>query len=181
MASSRQEYFILRNDVPIMKNNHFFIVRFNSQNADYVLKGELLVKEAQPWPHDGSYSMYSLALDKSKEVQCSSSDVAPLDEDDYEWLVAIQKPIDRYQVYSQRDKYETVKKLQVGDKVWVSIPASDVAPLHLQGSSCCQATVRYIGPLQDMPGRWVGVELKVRHKGTYISTASDGLIHHIHT
>ena len=162
MASSRQEYFILRNDVPIVKTKNFLRHLLSTQITDLVLKGELLVKEAQS--HDGSHATYSLALDKSKKVQCISSDVAPLDEDDYAWLVAIQKCIDRCQVYSQRDKLEAVKKLQLGDKLWVSLPFKDGPPSQLPGSSCCQATVRYIGPLQEKPGRWVGVELKVRHK-----------------
>ena len=165
MASSRQEYFILRNDVPITKTNNFLKNLLSNSNADRVLKGELLVKEALP--HDGSYqnqshAVYSLALDRPKKVSCSSSDVAPLSVDDYEWLAAVAKPIDRCQIYNQRGKFEAVKKLKVDERVWVSLPASDGTPLP--GSSCCQATVQYIGPLQDQPGRWVGVELKVRQK-----------------
>ena len=164
MASSRQEYFILRNDVPIAKTNNFFKNLLSTQNADHVIKGELLVKEALP--QDGSKrsrAIYSLALDRRKKVSCSNSDVAPLSEDDYEWLAAIGKTIDRwYFFFSQRDKLETVKKLQVGDKMWVSVTAGDGNPPHLPGTSYCLATVQYIGPLQDTPGRWVGVELKVR-------------------
>ena len=165
MASSRQQYFILRNDVPISKTNKFFRNLLATLHADHVLKGELLVKEALP--QDGSqqsHDIYSLASDRIKKVSCSISDVAPLSEDDYEWLAAIGKTIDRWLVYIQRDKLETVKKLQVGDNMWVSIPPSDGIPHHLTGTSCCHATVQYIGPLQDTPGRWVGVELKVRQK-----------------
>ena len=164
MASTKQEYFILGNDVPISKTNNFFKNLLNTLNADHVLKGELLVKEALP--QDSSHQshashMYSLALDRNKMVSCSNSDVAPLSEDDYEWLAAIGKTIDRWQVYIQQDKFEAVKKLQVGDNVWVSLPLGDGTPPHVQGTSCCHATVQYIGPLQDTPGRWVGVELKV--------------------
>ena len=162
MASSRQEYFILRNDVLIARTSSFLRNLLSTQVNARVLKGELLVKESQP--HDGSHAVYSLALDKFKKVQCSSNDVVPLDENDYEWLVTIQKPVDRYFFYSQRDKFENVKKLQVGAKVWVSLPSNDGAQFQLQGSSCCLATVRYIGPLRDMPGQWVGVELKVRQR-----------------
>ena len=163
MASSRQEYFILRNDVLIARTNNFLKNLLGTQNADHVIKGELLVKEALP--QDGSqqsHAIYSLALDRNKKVSCSNSDVVPLSEDDYEWLAAIGRTIDRWQVYIQRDKLETVKKLQVGDHVWVTLPLGDGIPHHLSGSSCCRATVQYIGPLQDTPGRWVGVELKVR-------------------
>ena len=162
MAHSGQEYFILRNDVPIGKTNNFFKNWLSSQNADRVLQGELLVKEAQP--HDGSHAMYSLAFDRSKKVSCSNSDVIPLSENDYEWLAAIGKTIDRWKIYMQRDKFEAVKKLQVGERVWVSLPASDGTPPELAGSSCCHATVMYIGPLQDTAGRWVGVETKVKQK-----------------
>ena len=158
MASSRQEYFILRNDVPIVKTNNFLRNWLRALNTDHVQKGELLVKESQP--HDSSHAMYSLALDKSKKVACPSSDVAPLNEDDYEWLAGIQKSMDRYQVYAQRDKFEAIKKLQVGDKVWVCLPVND--EFQLPGSSCCHGTVQYIGPLQDHKGRWIGVELRVR-------------------
>ena len=162
MAHSRQEYFILRNHVPIGKTNNFFKNWLSSQNADHVLQGELLVKEAQP--HDGSHAMYSLALDRTKKVSCSSSDVIQLSQVDFEWLAAIGKTIDRWQVYIQQDKLEGVKKLKVDDKVWVSLPASDGKPPELAGSSCCHATVKYIGPLQDTVGRWVGVETKVKQK-----------------
>ena len=164
MARSRQEhFFILQSDVPIAKTNNFLKNWLLTLNTDHVPKGELLVKEAHQ-PHSDSHCMYSLAFDRSKKASCSNIDVAPLSEDDYEWLAAIQKPIDRFKVYTQRGKFEAVKKLQVGERVWVSLPVSDGAPLQLSGSSCCQATVQYIGPLQDMSGRWVGVELKVRHK-----------------
>ena len=158
MASSKQKYFILRSDLPITITNKLKNW-LSSQNADHSLKGELLVKDAQP--HDGSHCMYSLASDRSKKVSCSNSDVTPLDEDDYEWLAAIERSIDRYQIYAQQDKFEAVKNLQVGDKAWVSLPFTD-GTHSLQGSSCCQATVQYIGPLQGHKGRWVGVELKVR-------------------
>ena len=161
MASSRQEYFILRNDVPIAKANNFLKNWLHTLNADCVLRGELLVKEAQP--QDGGHAMYSLALDRSKKVSCASSDVGSLSEDDYEWLVAIQKLVDRFQVYSQQEKLDAVKRLKVDDRVWVSLSTSHGVPLRLM-ASCCQATVRYIGPLQGLPGRWVGVELMVRQK-----------------
>lgn len=162
MASSRQEYFLLRNDVPVAKTNNFLKALLSTHNADCVEKGELLVKESQPYIVN--HAMYSLALDKSKKVSCSIYDVVPLDEDDYEWLVAIPKPTDRYQVYTQRDKFKAVKKLQVGDRVWVTLPLSDGAPFQSSGCTCCKATVQYIGPLQGMPGRYAGVELEVRHK-----------------
>ena len=162
MANSRQEYFILRSDVPIARTNNFFKSWLSSQNADRVLQGELLVREAQP--HDGSHAMYSLALDRSKKVSCSISDVIPLSQDDFEWLAAIGKAIDRWKIYIQRDKFEAVKKLQVDERVWVSLLASDEKPSELSGSSCCHATVKYIGPLQGMPGRWAGVETKVKQK-----------------
>ena len=157
MASTRQEYFILRNDVPISKTNNFWKIWLS---PDHVMKGELLVKVALP--QDGSYhAIYSVALGRHKVVSCSNSDVAPLSKDDYEWLAAIGKTVDRWQVYYQGDKLEAVKKLQVGDKVWVSLPLGDGTPSHLWGPSCCHVTVQYIGPLQDTPGRWIGVELKV--------------------
>ena len=164
MASSRQEYFILRNDVPIERTNNFWRYLLGAKNADHVLKGELLVKEALP--QDGnhhSYALYSLALDRNKTVSCSNTDVIPLSEDDYEWLAAIGKAIYRWQVYVQGDKLESAKALKVGDNVWVSIPLGDGTLPHLAGTSCCYATAEYIGPLQGTPGRWVGVELKVRH------------------
>ena len=121
MASSRQEYFILRSDVPIAKANNFLRNLLGSQNAYHVLKGELLVKEALP--QDGSHqshAMYSLALDKNKKVSCSIADVIPLSEDDYEWLVSIGKAIDRWQFYNLQDKFDALKKLQVGVNVGIT-------------------------------------------------------------
>ena len=168
MASSKQEYFILRNDMPIAKANNFLKNLLGTQNADHVLKGELLVKEALPQDSNHQiHAMYSLALDRNKKVSCSINDVISLSEDDYDWLVAIGKTIDRWQFYILQDKFETLKKLQVGEKAWVSLPAGDGTPHHLSGSSCCLATVQYIGPLQGTPGRWIGVELKVRSRIQY--------------
>ena len=159
MASLRQEYFILRSDIPIAKANNLFKKLLNTQNADHVRKGELLMKKSQS---DGSgRSMYSLPLDKSKMVSCGSSDVVPISEEDFEWLVAIKSTMDRHQVYVQRDKFEAVKKMKVGDKVWVSLPISGGTSSTLPAPSCCQGTVRYIGPIKGMPGRHAGVELKV--------------------
>ena len=177
MASSRQQYVILQNDVPISKINNFYRNLLATLHTDHALKGELLVKEALPQDSNHqSHPMYSLALDRRKKVSCSNSDVAPLSEDDYEWLAAIGKTIDRWQAYIQGNKLETVKALQVGDKVWVSLPAGDGTPPHLLDTSYCQATVQYIGPLQDTPGRWVGVELKVRQKVHYDSKCSQKYI-----
>ena len=162
MASTKHEYFILRNDVPSAKANNFLRNLLGAQNADHVLKGELLVKEALPQDSNHqSHAIYSLALDRNKKVSCSISDVIPLSEDDYEWLAAIRKNMDRWQVYVQGDKLELAKVLKVGEKVWVSLPVGDGNPHQLPGTSCCHAIVQYIGPLQDAPGRWIGVELKV--------------------
>ena len=165
MAHSGQEYFILRSDVPIARTNNFFKNLLRAQTAEHVLQGELLVKEAQP--HDGSHAMYSLALDRSKKVSCSNSDVIPLSQVDFEWLAAIGKAIDCWKIYIQRDKFEAVKKVQVDERVWVCLPASDGKPSELLGSSCCYATVKYVGPLQDTVGRWFGMELKVRQSVHY--------------
>ena len=168
MASTTQEYFILRNDLTIARTNNFLRNLLATQNADHVLKGELLVKEALPQDDSQqSHDIYSLALDRNKKVSCSISDVIPLSEDDYKWLAAIRKNIDRWQVYVQGDKLESAKALKVGDKVWVSLPLGDGNAHHLLGTSCSQATVQYIGPLQNTPGRWIGVELKVREKVHY--------------
>ena len=163
MASSKQEYFILRNDVPIVKVNSFLRNLLGTQNTDHVLKGELLVKEVLP--QDGSHqshAMYSLASDRNKKVSCSNSDVISLSEDDYEWLAAIGNTIDHWHFYRLQNKLEAVKKLRVGEKVWVDPLVGNEMPHHWPGTYlCCQATVQYIGPLQNTPGRWVGVELKV--------------------
>ena len=177
MASSRQEYFILRNDMPIAKANHFLTNLLAALHADHVTKGELLVKEAlQQDGSQQSHDIYTVALNRIKTVSCSNSDVAPLSEDDYEWLAAIGKNMDRWQVYIQGDKLNTVKALQVGDKMWVSITAGDGNPPHLPGTFCCHATVQYIGLLRDTPGRWIGVELKVRQNVHYNSKCTQKYI-----
>lgn len=160
MASSTEKYFILRNDVPLVKSSGFFKGFLSTQNADHVLKGELVVKELQPC--EGSSLMYGLAFDSTKKVSCNNYEVAPLTEDDYDWLVAVKNPTDRDRLFNQRDKFRAVKNLQPGDGVWVSLPVRNDDNPSL--STCCHATVRYIGPLPDKPGRYIGVELKVRHE-----------------
>ena len=164
MASTTQEYFILRNDLPIARTNNFFKNLLNTLNADHVLKGELLVKEALP--QDGSHqshAMYSLALDRNKMVSCSNSDVAPLSEDDYEWLAAIGKTVDRWQVYIQGDKLETVKKLQVGEIVRVTITAGDGTPPPFGGYLLLprNCAVHWTSPRHTRTMDWSGTEGKI--------------------
>ena len=88
------------------------------------------------------------------------NEVALLTEDEYEWLVPIEKQSDRIYFYHQQDKLHILPTLQVEDKVWISLPESKTI---IPGQSYLKlATVQYIGPLEGKPGRYLGLELLVR-------------------
>ena len=78
---------------------------------------------------------------------------------DYEWLLPIQQPLDRYEFYNQIEKYKTVTTLAIGDRVWVSVPEEGYQVVDQ--SPCCIAFVRYIGAIPEKQGNYFGLELEV--------------------
>ena len=114
---------------------------------------------------------YHLAEDPNKGVECEAHEVEHLTINDYEWLLPINQPLDRYEFYIQKEKYKTVTTLGKGDHVWVSVPEEG-----LQGVdqfTCCIATVRYIGPVPEKQGNYFGLELEVHFLKLYKTIWND--------
>ena len=125
-----------------------------------ILRGELLTlispREVQPRNDEKPAHNYRLKKDPNVTVYCVEDDVSPLSSDDLELLEAIQKPCDRFAVFSEDNKLEWGGKLKVGDRIYVKIPSdnSSVADWSI-------AVVQYVGPVESLPGRSFGVEIKV--------------------
>ena len=154
-------YYILLQDRPIESKSmisgiaNTFIARTN-----YALKGSLLVFAGRASSNTGAYlNCYNLAEDPNKRVECEAHEVEHLTIDEYEWLLPIKQPRDRYEFYNQKEKYKTVTTLAVGDRVWLSIPEEVLQ--SVDQPSCCSATVRYIGPVPEKQGNYFGLELEV--------------------
>ena len=127
---------------------------------NYALKGSLLEFNGRASTSTGAYlNRYHLAEDPSMRVKCEAHEVEHLTINEYEWLLPIQQPKDRYEFYNQKEKYTIVTTL-VGDRVWVSVPEEDPF-LSVDQSTCCSATVRYIGSVTEKQGNYFGLELEV--------------------
>ena len=125
-----------------------------------VLRGELFTliprREVQPRNDEKPAHNYRLKKDSSVTLYCGEDDLAPLNKDDLELLEAIQKPFNRFVVFSDDYKLEWGGKLKMGDRVYVKIPShnSSVPEWSI-------AVVQYVGPVESLPGRNFGVEIKV--------------------
>ena len=132
-----------------------------------VLQGELLAqippqiprrekaarKDGRP-PHN-----YRSTKDSSVTLYGGEDDeyVSPLNGRDLQLLEAIEKPCDRFAVFSEDSKLEWGGKLKRGDHVYVKLPGDNAsAPTWSAG------VVRHVGPVASLPGRNFGVEIKVR-------------------
>ncbi len=83
-------------------------------------------------------------------------DVSPLNGRDLQLLEAIEKPCDRFAVFSEDSKLEWGGRLKNGDQVYVRLPTP--APTWSAGA------VRYVGPVASLPGRNFGVGISVSAK-----------------
>ncbi len=127
-----------------------------------VLRGELLTQiPPQEWlvrndgrpPHN-----YRTKRDPSVTLYGGEDNdhVIPLNGRDLQLLEAIEKPYDRFAVFSEDSKLEWGGRLKRGDQVYVKLPG-DNASAHTWSVS----VVRHVGPVESLPGRNFGVEIKV--------------------
>ncbi len=127
-----------------------------------VLRGELLTQiPRQEWsvrndgrpPHN-----FRSTKDPSVTLYGGEGDdyVSPLNGRDLQLLEAIEKPCDRFAVFSEDNKLEWGGRLKRGDQVYVRLPGdNETAPTWSAG------VVRYVGPVESLPGRNFGVEITV--------------------
>ena len=142
---------------------------FELKKKNLVIQGSLLVFAGTGRTGSNTSSntrgsvYYHLAEDPSRRVKCEAHDVEHLTINDYEWLLPINQPKDRYEFYNQKEKYNTVTTLAVGDRVWVFDPEKghQVAQSGSK-SKFCSATVKYTGPVPEKQGNYFGLELEVK-------------------
>ena len=119
------------------------------QSTANVLKGELLEQipgDAIVPRSEGQNVLkpynYRLVKDPSVAVYCSENDVAPLGDQEFLLLEAIQSQSTRYEVFIDAYKLEWGCGLKRGDPVYVSIPGLTVIP-----NQRAAAVIRYVGGL----------------------------------
>ena len=87
-----------------------------------------------------------------------ATDVAPLQENEYGYLQAIEAPGVRLQEYSRPDETKKMKlDLVVGDVVLFKIKVKPDAI----SVSFINGAIRYIGPIQERMGTHFGIEIQV--------------------
>ena len=127
-----------------------------------VLRGELLAQiprrqrvdlqrnDGRP-PHN-----FCTRRDPSVTLYSIEDDVSPMNGRDLQLLEAIEKPCDRFAVFSEDNKLEWGNRLVKGHQVYVKLPGDNAsAPTWSAG------VVRHVGPVASLPGRNFGVEIKV--------------------
>ena len=85
-------------------------------------------------------------------------DVAPLQENEYGYLLAIEEPAVRLQEYLKQDETKRMKlDLVVGDVVIFKMKVKSDAITF----SIARGIIRYIGPIQERMGTHFGIEIQV--------------------
>ncbi|XP_064393273.1 ubiquitin carboxyl-terminal hydrolase CYLD-like isoform X2 [Halichondria panicea] len=157
MAKMADYLYILMKDVYGEKAPvKIMSVSIGSPKPVQVLRGELLALihhrelvqryEGRP-PHN-----YRSTKDTSVTLYGGEDDeyVSPLGRD-LQLLEAIERPSDRYAVFSEDSKLEWGGRLKKCDQVYVRLPTP--APTWSAGA------VRYVGPVESLSGRNFGVEI----------------------
>ena len=127
-----------------------------------VLRGELLASisrqeivprsDGRPSPNFRSKRDPSVTLYGGEDDEY----VSPVNDRDLELLEAIERPGDRFAEFSKPNKLEWGGSLGRGDQVYVRIPSPNASvPIWSIG------IVKYVGPVESLPGRYFGVEIKV--------------------
>ena len=87
-----------------------------------------------------------------------ATDVAPLQEKEYGYLLAIEEPAVRLQEYLRPDETNKMKMdLVVGDVVMFKMKVKPDAT----SVSFIKGVIRYIGPIQERMGTHFGIEIQV--------------------
>ena len=85
-------------------------------------------------------------------------DVAPLQEKEYGYLLAIEEPAVRLQEYFKQEETKRMKlDLVVGDVVLFKMKVKSDTIIF----SIVRGIIRYIGPIQERMGTHFGIEIKV--------------------
>ena len=88
----------------------------------------------------------------------NEDNLAPLKPKEFDVLAAVKSPTDRYSIFLKDGKLDWGSRLKIGDKVTVELP---VAGAEVSLGTKAYAMVRYVGPVNTLPGITFGVEIKV--------------------
>ena len=137
-------------------------VSIGSPKPVQVLRGELLTQiPRQEWftRNDGR-PLHNFRSTKDPSVTLYGGEddeyVSPINGRDLHLLEAIEKPWDRFSVFSEDSKLEWGSRLKKGDQVYVRLPTP--AP------TWSASVVKHVGPVASLPGRSFGVEITVSTK-----------------
>ena len=106
---------------------------------------------------DTVHNYETVQKDHTVTLYCESNDLAPLSEREYMLLAGIENVETRYKTFISPDKFEWGNKLRSGDSVDISLPG----PFNAAPSKTVSSVVRYVGPVEGLPGDNFGVEIKV--------------------
>ena len=115
-----------------------------------VCKGELIQELSRPYPadqHSGEHNCH-VFNDPSITLWCNPTDIAPLAESEWHYLLAVS-PGHRVKEFFNRDKKEYVMNLITGDEVAFKTNEARIV----------EGRIRYIGPIEGKMGVHLGVEI----------------------
>ena len=125
-----------------------------------VLRGELLTSIPHPEVRSDGRPAHNFRSISDPSITLYGGDecVFPLNGKGFELLEAIQRPDDRFAEFSKTDKLEWGGSLDNGSQVYVEISSANATvPTWSLG------IVKYVGPIEPLPGRMFGVEIKVNN------------------
>ena len=130
-----------------------------------VLKGSLLTPipaEKQIPRSDGRdvHNYQTMYKEHTITLFCGGEDVSPLSDYDHLLLAGIQSPAARYQTFIAPNKLDWGARFKVGDYVLVSITGPYAA--ESGATQKASAVIRYVGPVEGLPGLTFGVEILVK-------------------
>ena len=121
-----------------------------SRNTVPVCKGQLIQEFSQPAPadqHSGEHNFHVLN-DPKTTLWCDPTDVAPLAESEYHYLLAVS-PEHRIKEFHNRDKKDYVMNLITGSEV----------SFRTNEGRVVKGRIRYLGPVDGKMGVYLGVEI----------------------
>ena len=115
-----------------------------------VCKGELIQEFPQPLladQHSGEHNCH-VFNDQSITLWCDPTDIAPLADSEWHYLLAVT-PALRIKEFNSRDKKEYVMGLKTGDEV----------SFRTNEARLVKGRIRYLGPVQGKIGVYLGAEI----------------------
>ena len=130
-----------------------------------VSRGELLTSIVFPerdrtWSRNDGKSAHNFRSKKDPSVTLYGGEennaVAPVKGKELQLLEAIEKPYERFAMFSEPNRLDQVSTLRKGDQVFVKISTPNAGI-----PAWSKALVQYTGPVEGLPGWNFGVEIKV--------------------